>query len=145
MSGQRRESEKGKIMSDKFDALRRKFKLGDWVFGLGEHKGCSQVFEGHGVLQPFDYLADYDPVNFRLATKDEAESSKGEVNTKEYLGDGVYANWDGYHIVLTAEDGVSVSNTIYLESKVIEALEKYISGLRTAVIDEWITGRKIDE
>lgn len=49
--------------------LTEKFNEGDWVFGLGVHKGCSQVFWGAGVLQPFDYLNDYDPKNFRIATE----------------------------------------------------------------------------
>jgi hypothetical protein len=46
-------------------------------------------------------------------------------NGKVYLGDGVYASWDGYHIVLTTENGIETTNTIYLDSSVIEALIKY--------------------
>lgn len=44
---------------------------------------------------------------------------------KRYLGDGVYASYDGYHIVLTAEDGVVATNTIYLEPSVLAALIAY--------------------
>lgn len=47
------------------------FKEGDWVFGTGKHVGCSEVFWGAGLFQPFDYLGDYDPKNFRLATDEE--------------------------------------------------------------------------
>lgn len=48
---------------------------------------------------------------------------------KAYLGDAVYANWDGYHVVLTTEDGISTTNTIHLEPAVCEALAGYIRNL----------------
>jgi len=52
--------------------VRKVFKEGDWVFGIGEHEGCSVVFDGDSCdYQPFSYLDDYDPKNFRLATPDE--------------------------------------------------------------------------
>lgn len=44
---------------------------------------------------------------------------------KVYLGDAVYANYDGYHIVLTTEDGYETSNTICLDSDVLYALDEY--------------------
>lgn len=44
---------------------------------------------------------------------------------KVYLGDGVYAAFDGCHIVLTTENGVRVTNTIYLEPSVLFALDRY--------------------
>ena len=44
---------------------------------------------------------------------------------KDYLGDAVYADFDGYHIVLTTEDGVYVTNVIALEPSVMEALKRY--------------------
>ena len=60
--------------------LRKKFKDNDWVFGIGEHKGCSQIFTGtYGDMQPFSYLNDYDPDNFRLATKDEIQIARDSV------------------------------------------------------------------
>ncbi len=45
---------------------------------------------------------------------------------KVYLGDAVYAEYDGYHLKLTTEDGFSSTNTIYLEPEVLHALEVYI-------------------
>ena len=42
--------------------------------------------------------------------------------TKQYLGDGVYLQFDGFAYVLTTEDGVSVSNTIVLEPSVLTSL-----------------------
>ena len=46
---------------------------------------------------------------------------------KRYLGDSVYASYDGYHIVLTTENGFPTdpSNRIALESQVLSELLKY--------------------
>ncbi len=52
-----------------------------------------------------------------------------EKNHKEYLGDGVYADWDGYHVVLTTAS--ETNNVIYLEDAVIQALNKYVERLST--------------
>jgi hypothetical protein len=58
-------------------AVREVFKPGDWIFGLGEHKGCSEVFMGYlWDYQPFSFLNDFDPRNFRLATADEVNKAK---------------------------------------------------------------------
>ena len=56
-------------------AMREAYNDGDWVFGIGPHLGCSEVFEGYGHLQPFSYLNDYDPTHFRLATPEEIAES----------------------------------------------------------------------
>jgi hypothetical protein len=45
---------------------------------------------------------------------------------KQYLGDSVYADFDGYYVVLTTEDGIKTTNTIYLEPTVTAALEAYL-------------------
>jgi hypothetical protein len=45
---------------------------------------------------------------------------------KVYLGDSVYAQIEHGMIKLTTEDGVSVSNTIYLELEVFDALCAYV-------------------
>ena len=61
---------------DEKKVMRDAYKDGDWVFGIGSHKGCSEVFEGYGFLQPFEYLNDFDPTHFRLATHEEIEEAK---------------------------------------------------------------------
>ena len=53
------------------ETVHTKFSVGDFVVGLGENEGCSQVFEDCGHLQPFSYLSDFNPENYRLATNDE--------------------------------------------------------------------------
>ena len=47
------------------------------------------------------------------------------MDNKEYLGDGVYAETDGYNMQITTEDGLSVQNVIFLEPVVFEALIAY--------------------
>jgi hypothetical protein len=51
---------------------------------------------------------------------------------KQYLGDGAYVEFDGHRIVLTTEDGVSVTNRIVLEPLVIEALNLYVEKLKNS-------------
>ena len=54
---------------------------------------------------------------------------------KEYLGDGVYASFDGWHVWLegNAEDRV---NRIALEPQVVVALMRYHAGLLDALAAE---------
>ena len=47
------------------------------------------------------------------------------MNPKHYLGDGVYIDFDGYYLILTTENGVDTTNTIYLEPAVLAALLEY--------------------
>jgi hypothetical protein len=44
---------------------------------------------------------------------------------KQYIGDGVYADFDGWHIKLTTENGIEVLQTIFLEPEVFHALVQY--------------------
>lgn len=46
---------------------------------------------------------------------------------KEYLGDGVYIEgFDSGELILTTENGVEVTNSIYLEPEVVTALQTYL-------------------
>lgn len=45
---------------------------------------------------------------------------------KRYIGDGVYADWDGWRLTLTTEDGISVTNTIVLDDVTLPAFVRYI-------------------
>lgn len=51
---------------------------------------------------------------------------------KDYLGDGVYAEYDGHHIVLTTENDRWPSNIIALEGSVYEALMRYVARVQAA-------------
>lgn len=55
------------------------------------------------------------------------------MGNKVYLGDSVYAEYDGYHVVLTTENGFGPTNTIYLEEGVLEALNAYVERLKRRV------------
>lgn len=44
---------------------------------------------------------------------------------KEYLGDGAYIAHDGYSFILTTEDGIKATNTIYLEPEHIDMIVDY--------------------
>ncbi len=49
---------------------------------------------------------------------------------KEYLGDGVYAEFNGGgFIALTTEDGIRVTNRIVLEAEVLSAFSAYLKRL----------------
>jgi hypothetical protein len=45
---------------------------------------------------------------------------------KVYLGDGVYVEFDGQDLVLTTENGMTVTNRIVLEPEVYELLLIYV-------------------
>jgi len=55
-----------------YSAVKEKFKEGDFVIGVNKHEGCSAVFD-HDTdhPQPFSYLDEDNPEEFRLATREE--------------------------------------------------------------------------
>ena len=54
-------------------------------------------------------------------------------NFKKYLGDGAYAEFDGYYIVLTTSDGITVTNRICLEKEVFKTLVEYEKMLKKVI------------
>ena len=48
---------------------------------------------------------------------------------KTYIGDGAYADFDGFGLILTTEDGIKILDKIYLEPKVYENLLAYVKSL----------------
>lgn len=55
---------------------------------------------------------------------------------KDYLGDAVYADFDGFRIVLTTEDGISVSNRVVLEPQVYRSLLGFVDRIAAIQLDE---------
>ena len=45
---------------------------------------------------------------------------------KTFLGDGVYVDFDGYHVILTTENGIRATNIIYLDPHVLSAFRDHI-------------------
>lgn len=46
---------------------------------------------------------------------------------KTYIGDGVYVRWSMESIVLTTENGIEVTNEIYLEPEVWAELKAWVA------------------
>ena len=51
--------------------------------------------------------------------------------TEMYLGDAVYASFDGYHLWLTTSDGITTTNKIALEPGVLNMLDMFRKQLQT--------------
>lgn len=60
--------------------------------------------------------------------------------TKQYLGDGVYVAIDCGRIVLTTEDGISITNAIILEPEVLAELIEYLRSIDRGVRPGEING-----
>lgn len=48
-----------------------------------------------------------------------------------YLGDGLYASFDGWQIELYSFDGIRKLNSVFLEPSVLVSFENYVRGLRS--------------
>lgn len=56
-------------------------------------------------------------------------------STKTYIGDAVYVEFDGRVLILTTEDGLSISNEIVLEYEVYCALVAFATRHQRPVLD----------
>ena len=52
------------------------------------------------------------------------------MSNKVYLGDGAYAEYDGFSLILTTSNGIEDTNTIYLEPELFQNLEEFVRKLR---------------
>ena len=48
---------------------------------------------------------------------------------KKYIGDGAYVDYDGFGLILTTEDGINITNRIYLESDVYDSFLLYVKNV----------------
>lgn len=55
---------------------------------------------------------------------------------KQYLGDSVYADFDGWQIQLTTENGDDPSNVIFLEPNTLKAFDAYREWLKKQLYQE---------
>ena len=46
---------------------------------------------------------------------------------KTYLGDGAYIDYDGHEFILTTENGIKTTNTIYLEPSSMDRLLHFLA------------------
>ena len=55
---------------------------------------------------------------------------------KRYIGDGVYADFpDNYHVRLTTEDGMRMTNEIFLNPEVLLAFAAFADDLKNAITE----------
>lgn len=52
------------------------------------------------------------------------------MKTQVYLGDGLYAEFDGYQLILKANSYEYPTDTVYLEPQVYENLLKFVEQLK---------------
>lgn len=130
-----------------------RFKRGDWVVyvpgvaaGNPNHEACERgtvsrvsesgdlVFVTYGeelhakATSPGDLLRAEDV----LASGGARRSPNAPIaEFRDYLGDGVYVGFDGFNVVLTAENGIRATDIVYLEPSVFESLSRwYASHIR---------------
>jgi hypothetical protein len=52
----------------------------------------------------------------------------------EYLGDGLYAEFDGWQIRLYAHNGIHATHQVFLEPETLAAFLRYIEKLKGATL-----------
>lgn len=57
-------------------------------------------------------------------------NATGGTNEAEYMGDGLYAEFDGYQFELYASDGIRKTNRVFLEPQVATAFFDYVARIR---------------
>lgn len=88
-----------------------------YIMQAGERAPISAGFCG------YDWMVD------SIIDHGEIKTKVGGIKMREYLGDAVYADWNGHHIILTAEDGVRATDTIYLDPFMVTIFLNYIKRL----------------
>lgn len=64
---------------------------------------------------------------------------------KEYLGDAVYVQNDGFGLILTAENGIRATHTIYLEPSVYQKLVEYVQKCSQETIKRLDTTKQTEQ
>jgi len=57
------------------------------------------------------------------------------MNKKIYIGDSVYAAFDGSGITLTTENGMGATNSIYIEPNVFQNLVNFADDIKAGTIE----------
>ena len=70
-----------------------------------------------------------DIVNKEVEDETSIKTRRIGMRTKEYLGDGVYAEFDGYGIWLKANNYENPTDKIYLEPSVLETFDLWRKAL----------------
>lgn len=54
------------------------------------------------------------------------QEEANQLEYREYIGDAVYVGFDGCHIWLTTENGITVTNAIALEPNVLHEFQLWL-------------------
>jgi len=91
----------------KFEVLPELPAAGQWVTGIGQQRGCSQVFvDSDGNLQPYTFLDNNNPADFRESTLNEVlytlerDGNLGVLNDGEFSIDELYEQRNLLFIIL---------------------------------------------
>lgn len=57
-------------------------------------------------------------------------NSEKATNYKTYIGDGVYAEYDGWHVSVYTSDGIIESPRVHLDPNVLDALIRFRERVR---------------
>jgi hypothetical protein len=122
-------------------------KPGDWVVyvpnhvhGSLLHKDCERgtvtsivngiVFVRYAVelhakaTSPEDLVSAEEYYAALRSSKRQRQTGNGH-GFRAYLGDGLYADFDGTNIVLSAENGIAAHDTVYLDLHVLDAFKRW--------------------
>lgn len=58
------------------------------------------------------------------------------MNGRVYLGDAVYASFDGFHVVLETHDGIQTTNQIFLDPNVFQNLLTFKEKIVEALVNK---------
>lgn len=126
-----------------------KFKPGDWVVYVPNHANgdvmhadCERgtvasvgetsglVFVRYGAelhakaTSPGD-LIEWMQYFFRIAGERPSSRQPPHSGLRTYLGDGLFADFDGHNVVLSAENGVFSHDTVYVEPSTLESFNRW--------------------
>ena len=59
--------------------------------------------------------------------------NKDKLTEQMYIGDGVYAGFDGFHVWLYTDDGLQITNQIALEPEVLLQFLKWTERIPTSI------------
>ena len=125
-------SAEGERVMDKYADIRLEFKDGDWVFGIGEHIGCSMAFDFDTKMpQPFSYLDATNPDDFRVATAEEIRTAReGEKMMERYTEDENYGMLISDAGAFVLYEGVKqLESTNNAQADEIDALKAHVERL----------------
>ena len=57
---------------------------------------------------------------------------EAKINYNQYLGDGLYVDYDGWQVEVYASNGISATNKVFMDPSVLKAFLRYIESRKLA-------------